>query len=111
MPGVNGESGGVARLLTRRLWKGEKPTAEELLSEMRSPFQLEYYWTQLEPHQVVVPLSPKFILTTWVPRKKQKTADEIVAAAGVSADEFRLFKIALDQHVSSLGDIGGTEET
>jgi hypothetical protein len=82
----------TARLVTRRLWTGSRPTPQDLLAEMGHPSQVAFYQKQLEVQHLFVALSPRLALSSPAIRKKSLSMTDFLESAGAStADVSALF--------------------
>jgi hypothetical protein len=63
IPGPNGLSVLLQRAI-RRIWRGQRPTADDLIAQLRSPLQLEGLLAQFAVLEGCVPLTPSLMIIT-----------------------------------------------
>jgi hypothetical protein len=90
------------RTAIRKFWKGDTPTADDFLGQLRNPFQLELSMKHLEIAPVQFAISEVEIVVTPELVRAEMTTRSISEAVGVDADKVLQEIAAIGENAKSL---------
>lgn len=90
------------RVAIRRFWKGEAPTADEFLNQLRRPFQLELFMKHLAVESVNFAVSEREIVVTRELVRTELTARSVSDSLGVDSDKVLQEIAAISENVKAL---------
>jgi hypothetical protein len=90
------------RTAIRKFWKGDSPTADDFLEQLRNPFQLELSMKHLDVTPVQFAVSEPEIVVTPELIRTEMTTRSISEAVGVDADKVLREIAAVSENVKAL---------
>jgi hypothetical protein len=77
------------RIALKKLWKSETPSADDLLNELRSPFQLELSKKLLSLSPVMFPISTTEVVISSNITREEMTVPTVCRAMGINVDKIQ----------------------
>ena len=112
----SGEQRQISRVPLKPLWKGTKPSAEDLIAQLRNPAQLSMFLPKITKDWTRIGISENLVLATPLLRSMPLDLESSLSSQGYSDEDVRGFKMQLaalrsltvsDDEVQSGDDAGG----
>jgi hypothetical protein len=87
------------RVAVKRIWGGEKPTAEDLLSELIEPHQIQVLAAHAHVHQTGFQIDEQTYVFDWATTRVPMTTETMVEAVGGSVEAVRATLKAVDDQI------------
>lgn len=97
-----GEATLLHRTAIKKMWKEEKPTAEDLLKQLEKPFQLDLSIKHLAINSLQFPLSESEIAVMSEVARTEMTTRSICEAMGVDADKVLQEIVSISENVMAV---------